>query len=349
MNEETNNTEEQMSDYYATERERLRAPRQLWQQMEAKMATDKAAEKPFVARRWPLVALPAIAAVALAIALLYVTGTFGSGDERTPVGRSARSVLASSYDAIFDPQRIGLNSYVGVADFTGQDDKGKSATSQIRVWYSAPDRYRFEVGLAGVSGPGYEFVANGGKLWAYDPSENTYAEATQADLYLTLFFLMPFTAMPPGLEPSTPSLETFLNQTETGGTQIRLAGEGHLLGRPVYIVELSPAWHESSISGTNQTPVETSGGVMRFWIDKETFFALKLHADMGKDEPPFDINFKSYQANAPVDDSLFDFKPPKGATKVDHDRFFYNSSGSSNEAIVTVEPITPAAIETPSP
>jgi outer membrane lipoprotein-sorting protein len=341
MSDEPNETERQIEDYFAAERERLRAPHDLWSRIERQM-TDTPPRSS--ASRLPAFAATIAIAIVLGVGAWFGLEQLGGGSTR-----SANDVLAAALEAAEHPESVGLRSFHGFAEFTYTEPPGGLETrgddhdseyegvvraeipeevevlpeeSTMEIWFGAPDDYRLErlvVDPRDSTTSTILIITDGTTDWWYRSKSNTYGnsptEPPDSNSDFRVFL---------GPGSGVTSIEGLLAQYQNDPEhKARLSGERTIAGRRAYVLEISPAWTSSGPDG------EDSGGVVRFWIDKQYLFAIGWEAEY-KDGGVYGLRFRDIEFNGDLSADLFTFTPPPGATERDS---FLDPSGMSGSSI----------------
>jgi outer membrane lipoprotein-sorting protein len=152
--------------------------------------------------------------------------------------------------------------------------------------------------LQGGVSTSYITVADQQNVWKYDSLQNS-VQITEGP-------------MEPGdlAVSGASSLKNALQKASTCYNP-RLAGEEQVAGRAAYVVEMGASTCPSaSMPDTN--------GPLTFWLDKETYFVLKSTLrDTAGTQTIATTEVSSIVYNQGVDDSIFIFTPPAGATVAD--------------------------------
>jgi outer membrane lipoprotein-sorting protein len=344
MSEENEKLEQDLAAHFAQERERAAAPNDLWPQIERRLDAGK--PRSLVRRRWPALVATVGAAAAIAAGLFVLSGYLGGDGSPT-----ADEVLAAAKEASAHPDKVGLRSYEGVAEITSPVDDDSEATieavpegetseqantapelamrrSEMQVAFEAPTKYRVDLETLDPSiesGEQSLFVGDGTSSWFYESHSNTYfqkAAENPVGLVTLQYYLTPAMFFGGGIGGL---IEGIRSATDAKAV---IAAEDTLLGRAVYVVEISPAYSGSRSGPDGQE--EYSGGVVRMWLDKEFLFALRTQIPDGEGGEIVEIRFTDISFNREIDDSLFRFTPPAGATEVESggDAGFSSSGGS---------------------
>ena len=211
-------------------------------------------------------------------------------------------------------------------------DAGQQS-SVIRWWYASdPQRWRWEFETRGgnIDDGTRVVVFDGESVWTYDNRSRTYQQEPAMELPAGMVLSPTFSA--PVGPANAADLEAFMELWGgREGTEARLGGEDTVLGRPVQIVEIRPAWRSSSGSssapGPGQTPVpeenvETSGGVIRVAVDTERMLVMRWEVDGEGGGQSYRAEIVALEEEPSIEASVFEFTPPEGATQVQ------NSGGS---------------------
>ncbi len=154
---------------------------------------------------------------------------------------------------------------------------GKKIVSVTKFAMKKPDKYWSD-------SENYTMVSNGTVMWIYDKKRN---EVTIMKL-------------PKKKKPKFDYGE--LIEDLMNNTNVKLLGSEKVSGRDCYVIEVIPK---------NKTfYVE-----QKLWIDKEYWYPLKIESDYGKLK--LTIEYKDVKFNTGIPDSLFEFKPPKGAKVIE--------------------------------
>jgi outer membrane lipoprotein-sorting protein len=196
----------------------------------------------------------------------------------------------------------------------------------IRWWYEAPDRWRWEIETDGptLDAGTLLTVSDGEALWTYDDRLDMYQ---RTELYATpnSFILLPTSSAPVG-PANAESVEAFMKQWRERGSDmdVRLGGEETVLGRRTQIVEIRPAWRSGSSSAATAPAAgeeaaastegpESSGGVIRIFIDPERMFIMRWAVDGEGGGQSYSAEITALEYGEPIDETLFVFEPPPGA------------------------------------
>ncbi len=133
----------------------------------------------------------------------------------------------------------------------------------------------------------YTVVSNGTVMWIYDKKRN---EVT----------IMKLPKKKPKFDYGE-LIEDLMNNTN-----VKLLGSEKVSGRDCYVIEAIPKTKTLCIKE-------------KLWIDKEYWYPLKIESDYGKLK--LTMEYKDVKFNTGISDSLFEFKPPKGAKVVEQKLF----------------------------
>ncbi|MCH8850824.1 MAG: outer membrane lipoprotein carrier protein LolA, partial [Chloroflexi bacterium] len=331
MKHELEETERALEEYFAAERGRLRAPSDLWPRVDNAISQPPAR----FTSRWRAVAALGVAAAVIAVVLVVIAGRFGSS-----VPLSADQVLAGAAEALLDPQRVGLTSYQAVVEFESETEAGSlSGTSttlsideasplgepvpvtpvgavetvrefsRAELAFKAPGSYLIRVeGIEPAIEAGERlFVTDGDTLWSYDSISNTYSREPVEALVMMQWYFQPAAFAGGG------DIASLLQGLGYGPERTAtLVGEETLLGRPVHVIEIRPGY-SGTISSTDGTSEEYSGGVARMWLDKEFLFTLRMELPQDQGASTWTLRVTEIEFNGEVPDDLFQFEPPAGA------------------------------------
>ena len=201
--------------------------------------------------------------------------------------------------------------------------------SLIRWWYApAPDRWRWEIESIGTTiDDGVALtVFDGDDSWGYDDRSNTHRRDI-APLVPPGMVLPPTFSAPVG-PANVETVEAFMQQwrDRVSDADVQLAGEATLLGRPTQIVEIRPAWSGSSESAQAPAPgqdsqpstqqTESSGGVVRVFIDPERMFIMRWAVDGEGGGQSYRSEVTRLDYDTEIDPARFSFDPPSGAIEL---------------------------------
>jgi outer membrane lipoprotein-sorting protein len=311
-------------------------------------------------RKLLTIAFLVLAAATVAAVLLYFANPFGGGGQV-----NARDILTQAMTAFEKPDGVGLHSYQGVAQYTtkrttsgnGLDDPSIILAkipvpptpvfkTTFSISFAQPNRSRIELETTTDHEPGQRttIVSDGKKDWLYKSTLNEYASQPtepfdrEHDIRYTLG---------PGAYVS--SIKDVLDQMESSSSQrVEIVGTDKLLGRSVYVIEVSEAKKDGDPDATPAFPRST----MRIYLDKKYLFTLGIDQTVPTGVT-FSTRFTQIAFNKPIDDSEFVFTPPPGATEVSAETMAANRRGggssSSSSSGDVGEPIAlPAGFLVPS-
>lgn len=266
---------------------------------------------PTLATGWPWAGFAAVAVLILALlgAMFWTMG---------PQTVSAQEILAKAQATATHVAEGGVESFVltevtrsrptarakAEAGYT-DDEQLQTETTQ---WYEAPNRWRIET-TGTVIGPDGQAVpdrtsrmlnvSDGTDHWSYDPLHKS-GQVQRLDPALngtggvTRF----------GLDAS--GLSTVLARASKCGTPM-LKGTETVAGRSAYVIDLGP-------SKCPYVDSSELNGASTLWVDKETFFVLKVVQYSGTNGRLLSTTeVTSIQYNVPIDPTHFSFTPPPDA------------------------------------
>jgi len=156
---------------------------------------------------------------------------------------------------------------------------------EIEYISKKPNMFRMEYTLP-VEMAGQIMILNGKTLWMYNPAENLVITKEVPEIYQ--------------LSETDPIgfIEEVLNNTETS-----LLGSEIIDGRSTYKIEMIP----------KETGDDFLQGKEIFWVDKETWMPLKVERYDNEGKLVNTMEYKNFEINTGVLDSVFEFKIPEGA------------------------------------
>ena len=173
------------------------------------------------------------------------------------------------------------------ARVTSPDAPTGSPYGLIRGWYQAPDKTRWEISCAGHEAcddfPARVLLVVGADFWFYEPETNTYSQGRES--YLAMQRPFPLLS---NYQPGPVSPGVFDERLQDG----LVKKKEELLG--IEVINYEDA----------------------LWIDEEHQFLLKqVGADAGGSR--FVVEVTKVDYNPRLEASIFEFKPPSGATNRD--------------------------------
>ncbi len=191
---------------------------------------------------------------------------------------TAAQIVEKARAVAANPSIADITSFEMTQITRGTPTPGVETGSQTHIWYEAPNKWRFET----TTGEGLQTsVGDGQTIWAYDSASNSVKISS-------------------GQLGGPGAVQLALNTLGTNGACERtIAGEEQVAGRAAYVVNQGPA----------------SCKPMTIWVDKETYFILKVALRSPEDGRVLQvIEETEIRYNLQLDDSLFTFTPPPGAT-----------------------------------
>lgn len=271
-------------------------------------------------RRWSLAGIAAAAVAVLAVATFFVASR--------PESVSAEEIVRRAQEAIDSPIAAGIKSFVSVertasrpgnprmnayAGYTGDEE----IRSETKRWYEAPNRWRMEGSGTTVDAHGNELpdlgwswisVSDGKDVRRYDARTGIVtvralgvSTSGKTDSYGGESTLGQGTVDPlKALQVSNPNVRPMLQGDET------------VAGRKAYVLAFPPETRSASAPEMN--------GPRTVWVDKESYFVLKIIQYGGTDGTLLStMEVTGIEYNTAIDPALFRFTPPAGA-KVDDQR-----------------------------
>ncbi len=336
MRETDDELERSLEAHFARERERMQPPASLWSRIDGGLGSAAAPRATFVRRRWRALVATILIASAIAAGLLVLSSLSGSDGGGGGPSLTAEEVLAGAVEAQENPDSVGLHTLRGVAETVAPADEEccdfpqtwpegtpiesaeipKDATrGEIRFWFDGQHRYRFEMDdlSDGREESGDRLMLTDGETsWLYHKRANAYVVSTGEGLDYALSGLR-FRLAPAALAGASDIGELLVQLANSPGRRAELVGEETILGRPSYIVEITPADADSLSPPNNFDPPE---GSVRFWLDKEFLFTLQMEESPKPDTTSEQMRFTEVAFNEDMPDNLFHFDPPAGAAQV---------------------------------
>ena len=177
-----------------------------------------------------------------------------------------------------------------------------SGTHTLRVWSDGAQRSRLDLLSAEQETDVYR---NGSDMWIWSSSDRTAEHMTRDDAQT---HSGPMPDLPAGVSlPSTPqeAADQVLAALDPS-TTVTATGVAKVAGRPVYELVLTPRQGDTLVAR------------VAIAIDAETSTPLRVRVYSRElQDPAFAIGFTSVDFG-PVDDAVFAFDPPPGATVTDH-------------------------------
>ena len=249
------------------------------------------------------------------VSLVALASCSGGGRSSGPL--TAEKVLAEASDALTDPEAGGLSSYRGKATLTGptRDLERLGIAEELRVRtvevsYRSPTHYRL---LMRTEAPDIEageellFIWDAETVWSFDSQLMEYAEyPSESGAYLQYRFN-------PALFAGGNIGNALEGLEEQGDVTAEIVREETVLGRDVYVVEVSPIVQSDADEDGDETPLDPASNVMRLWIDKENLFMLRLESPIDDHQGDIRLEYSEIEFNGEVPDSDFEFEPPPGA------------------------------------
>ncbi|MBL7063856.1 MAG: DUF2092 domain-containing protein [Anaerolineae bacterium] len=177
------------------------------------------------------------------------------------------------------------------------DAQGKQISATVELWEQSPNKIRTEALEA--SEPdlvGMLLVSDGQQGWTYDPQRHRVVVGPMGDLEL-----------PPPQEMLIELQDTI--QAMLDASDIELAGEETVAGRPAYKLWMSPK--EDSKEGSFP-----GDGKATLWVDQERWIVLKATYESGAFGQR-SMEVQSFELNPGLSNDLFTFQAPEGAEVVD--------------------------------
>jgi outer membrane lipoprotein-sorting protein len=175
--------------------------------------------------------------------------------------------------------------------------QGTDMSVTAEIWEKSPNKLRAvvldasEPGLAGTT-----MVSDGQQAWYYEPERNRVMVGQAGEIEMPL----PQEALS-GLQE--------VIQEVLDVSNVELAGEEEVAGRDTYKLTLSP-------KEDTDEEVFPGDGIATLWVDQEQWIVLKAtyEADVFGQGG---MEVQSFELNPGLDDALFTFEIPEGATVVD--------------------------------
>ncbi len=218
------------------------------------------------------------------LALVLVLGLAGCGQQLT-----AEEIVAKMQDTL-------QNTQDAHAVVSGQvAGEGMDVSATVEIWEKAPNLVRAQV--LESSRPevaGAVVVVDGSKGWYYEPARNRVVIGVPGEMEMPL------------PEEILLSMQDTIQQV-LNVTDVELAGEEEVLGRPAYKLVLTPK---------EGTEFESVAGSATLWVDKEQWIVLKaLFEVTGMGQGSMEV--RSFELNPGLPADLFTFQVPEGAEVVE--------------------------------
>ncbi|HEY3315483.1 MAG TPA: outer membrane lipoprotein carrier protein LolA [Bacillota bacterium] len=211
-----------------------------------------------------------------AVAALVVFAAAGCG---TPPTADLIRQMTAGFEKLQDYQGV-LEVQYSLA--------GAGQTVQIRQSFKKPARYRLEF-LAPEEIKGQLTVFDGQTMWFYNPQDNEVTVFEQAGEDVT------------GQDQK--ALLSGVVGEVSRATAVKVAGRARVVGRPAYLVELTPPGPK----GEDVVQRE------RVWVDRQTWLPLKVEAYNAGGAVISAATYTQVKVDAGLPDELFRFSPPQGA------------------------------------
>jgi len=175
---------------------------------------------------------------------------------------------------------------------------GETTTTAIRWWNRDARHARWELG--GVVG-----VLDGERIWIYASEPLPPVPEGFVAWSLPMSLLIGPT--------NTADLDAFMADLRTRADTVATAGSQPVLGRDTTIVEARPASRSSSQGGSGPE-VERSHGSVRYWVDEERMFVMRVEVRDEVRDADAVVTRLDYPAE--IADDVIEFVPPPGAIEV---------------------------------
>jgi outer membrane lipoprotein-sorting protein len=177
------------------------------------------------------------------------------------------------------------------------DVQGIEISATAKIWEKSPNKLRAEVlETSDARFLGTIMVSDGQQAWLYEPARNVVQVGSTAEI-----------EMPLPQEMLTELQEAI--QQVLDASDAELAGEEVVAGRDAYNLTLSP--REDATQS-----IFPGDGTATLWVDKEQWFVLKATyeaSSLGTGT----MEVQSFELNPGLEDGLFRFDVPEGATVID--------------------------------
>jgi outer membrane lipoprotein-sorting protein len=194
------------------------------------------------------------------------------------------------------------SQYELVGDATSHDARtGKDGTSHMRVAFQAPNRYRIEGGVPGMSVGDSDLsegviIDDGVEVWFYLPKSNQYGSFSASAL----------TADAPGdLGDLRPEAVDYFMMGRYRGAADLTAGSKFLREDVIEVAGTKVTCYVVTVSPDRR------GSARSWWIDKKRYRILR------EDQAGSSIVFTAIRLGEPLATELFRFVPPPGARKIE--------------------------------
>lgn len=234
-----------------------------------------------------------LAALAVAIGLLL---TACGGDSEAPADAAAQPFYLEA-DVVVGSRAATIG--------TNRPPASETTTTAIRWWNRDARHARWELG--GLTG-----VLDGKRIWIHARDANTFSSEPLPPLpdgFVAWSLPMSLLIGP----TNTADLDAFMADLRTRADTVAVAGSETLLGRMATIVEARPASRSSSQGGSGPE-VESSHGSVRYWVDEERMFVMRVEVRDEVQDADAVVTRLDYPAE--ISDDVIEFVPPPGAIEV---------------------------------
>jgi outer membrane lipoprotein-sorting protein len=284
-------------------------------------------------RRWWRAISVKLVAVSL---LILISGTMvlvimRLSNQQTQM--NARDILERAKQNMFSGERSEVSSFRLTRVITNYYSHAETREVQ-HVWFRQPSYWRFEGNVSMTPSSTndhtqYITVADGDSIWLYDSKQQLVQihSGTLNDL-----------SSNPSLTSSIEKAIPLLLQVDSCRI-VRLQGEQRILERATYVIEID----STTCPRSNSASID---GAQRVWIDKATFFVLKMEifsADRSRIVHISEVIDIDY--NIPTDSSTFHFRFPSNVKIIDYHNRSSTTKRDSTDAVITPLPTNGTSIE----
>lgn len=227
-----------------------------------------------------------MATILFAVCLLLAAALAGCGNQIT-----AEEIVARMQETVDNTDDAHAVVTANI------DAQGIQISLTAEVWEKAPNLLRVEVLDASEARfVGNLMVSDGEQAWLYEPERNRVQIGAAGEV-----------DMPLPQEMLTSLQEEIQGMLDA--SDVELVGEEGVAGREAYKLTVNP--HEDT-----QQELFPGNGTATLWVDKEQWIILKATYQANAFGAG-DMEVKSFELNPGVDDALFHFEVPDGATVID--------------------------------